>query len=124
METVEVGSKPEGVSWVGALDMSGNVGEWTSSTYQDYPYDAADGRENDGGYSSRVLRGGSHAGGSLELRAADRLMYTPMGKGWLHGARCARTFDDSSPEEGSTPLEGHTTEGDNVTFVFDQAVYG
>jgi predicted esterase len=29
----------------------------------------------------------------------------------------------ASAQQGSTPLEGHTIEGDNVTFVFDQALY-
>jgi formylglycine-generating enzyme required for sulfatase activity len=93
MRTAEVGSTPGGASWVGALDMSGNVGEWTSSLSQDYPYDAVDGREDDSGYDRRVLRGGTHSDGAAVLRAADRLTYTPTGKGWLHGARCARSFD-------------------------------
>lgn len=33
-----VGSNPNDVSWVGVLDMSGNVTEWTSSLYTLYPY--------------------------------------------------------------------------------------
>ncbi|HEC21824.1 MAG TPA: TIR domain-containing protein, partial [Chloroflexi bacterium] len=43
-----VGSRPGGVSWVGALDMSGNLWEWVSSIYAFYPYDPDDGREADG----------------------------------------------------------------------------
>jgi serine/threonine protein kinase/formylglycine-generating enzyme required for sulfatase activity len=33
-----IGTLPEGISWVGALDMAGNVAEWVSSGYADYPY--------------------------------------------------------------------------------------
>ena len=37
-KTASVGNYPSGRSWVGALDMAGNVWEWTSSLYKDYPY--------------------------------------------------------------------------------------
>jgi iron(II)-dependent oxidoreductase len=60
--TADVGSILEGASWVGALDMSGNVWEWTSSLDENYPYNASDGREGDAGNRAvilRVLRGGS-----------------------------------------------------------------
>ncbi len=33
MQTADVGSRPGGASWVGALDMSGNVWEWVADWY-------------------------------------------------------------------------------------------
>ena len=40
-----------------AADMAGNVWEWCSSQYKDYPYRADDGRENLTEYASRVRAG-------------------------------------------------------------------
>lgn len=54
-----VGSFPNGASPYGAMDMAGNVWEWTSSLYKPYPYDSRDGREDRNARGSRVERGGS-----------------------------------------------------------------
>ena len=92
--TAEVGSLTDGASWVGALDMAGNVLEWTSSLYTPYPYDAEDGRERDTGASgdvTRVLRGGSWFNFAGLPRAADRGAYPPDGTSDFMGFRCARS---------------------------------
>ena len=95
-ETAPVGSYPGGASWVGAMDMSGNVWEWTSSIYRPYPADGAaggttigaDGGEVDG-ESQRVLRGGSwyHTGTDL-LRSAARYAVSPDYGDYVTGFRC------------------------------------
>jgi iron(II)-dependent oxidoreductase len=96
-QTADAGSRPGGVSWVGALDMSGNVWQWMSSSYKAYPYDPKDGREsselarNDQG---RVLRGGSWLSTNTDhLRAAHRIRLNPS---YAYdvvdvGFRCARS---------------------------------
>jgi formylglycine-generating enzyme required for sulfatase activity len=96
--TTDVGSYPNGASWVGALDMAGNVWEWTRSRYEDYPYVKTDGREVDGVPSSLgdvrlVLRGGGFYG-TAARRSADRLGSRPGGGGSDVGFRCARPYSD------------------------------
>ncbi len=71
--TVPVGSLPDGASWVGAMDMAGNVWEWVSTMLEDYPYDPADGRENLDTDGQRVLRGGAFRNSSGSVRCAFRL---------------------------------------------------
>lgn len=56
---VAVGSIKQDVSPFGCADMAGNVWQWCSSKYDDYPYDATDGREDATGSEPRVIRGGS-----------------------------------------------------------------
>ncbi len=67
-----VGSYPSGASPYGALDMAGNVWEWTSSSYAQYPYDPKDGREDPESSEGRVLRGGSFDVSALSVRCANR----------------------------------------------------
>ncbi len=92
--TAPVGSYPDGASWVGALDMSGNVWEWTSSIYADYPYDTADGREDAGATSERRgLRGGSWGHFQYAARVAFRYYYLdPSLRSFDFGFRVVRVF--------------------------------
>ncbi len=89
--TSPVGSFPAGASWVGALDMSGNVWEWTSTIYDDfaYPYDATDGRENADSDARRVVRGGSFDDASSALRVAGRFGNLVGFDDFIVGFRCA-----------------------------------
>lgn len=90
--TAEVGSRPDGASWVGALDMSGNVDQWTTTIYKPYPYSATDGRESkDDTNSPRVLRGGSLFSDATNLRAAARQGSNPIKEIFRRGGRCARS---------------------------------
>lgn len=86
-----VGSRPAGVSWVGALDMAGNVWEWVSSIYRPYPYTARDGREDlDDSTSSRVYRGGIGSYIDFAASAPIRFQGVPDTRDWFIGFRCAR----------------------------------
>jgi formylglycine-generating enzyme required for sulfatase activity len=91
-QTNPVMSRPGGVSWVGAHDLSGNVWEWISTTYDQeafpYPYATNDGREDANRTGVlRVVRGGSFDSSANDVRAANR--------GWDYlvfngvGFRCA-----------------------------------
>lgn len=93
--TADVGSKPGGVSWVGAYDLSGNVFEWVSTIYQPYPYDDADGRENpDDTTSPRVYRSGWGSYIDFGVSAPIRFYGEPDSRSWFLGLRCAR--DDNA----------------------------
>jgi len=89
--TADVGTIAAGASWVGALDMSGNVWEWVSSLYEAYPYDISDGRGDTANRTyGRVLRGGSWSNDSPTiLRAAYRVRDIPVSYNNNRGVRCA-----------------------------------
>jgi formylglycine-generating enzyme required for sulfatase activity len=100
--TAPVGSYPDGASWVGAYDMSGNVWEWVSTIYDEdrfpYPYSPDDGREVDGSrdrISLRVLRSSSWASDPGSLHAISRRGYDPVDSDFDIGFRCARSFYSS-----------------------------
>ena len=90
-KTTPVGQYPTGVSPYGALDMAGNVWEWTRSVYTSYPYNPTDGRENVSGPAQKhfTLRGGSWSDDSL-LRTAARAHPSPTNDDRGVGVRLAR----------------------------------
>ncbi len=68
---------PLGDSSYGVADMAGNAGEWTSSLFRPYPYNANDGREAQDSRDKRVVRGGAFADGPEQIRSAARLALPP-----------------------------------------------
>ncbi len=88
-DTAPVGSYPAGASPYGALDMSGNVWEWTSTLIQDYPYNAEDGREDQEVWGERVWRGGPWSNGYWWLRSSVRYRSVPSYWYVNLGFRCA-----------------------------------
>jgi serine/threonine-protein kinase len=84
-----VGSFPENASPYGALDMSGNAWEWTSSRGMAYPYAAGDGREVANYPGKRVVRGGSWGNDDHNARTTSREGQDPENAFWNRGFRCA-----------------------------------
>jgi formylglycine-generating enzyme required for sulfatase activity len=88
-DVAPVGSYPMGASPYGALDMSGNVWEWTGSLIMPYPYDPTDGRENLDANGERVWRGGPWSNGTWWMRSSVRYRSIPT-YWWVNlGFRCA-----------------------------------
>jgi serine/threonine protein kinase/formylglycine-generating enzyme required for sulfatase activity len=78
-QTKSVGSRPGGASWVGALDMAGNLSEWVSDVY--------------GNSTGRTLRGGAWWFSDpyiLENDQRDMLGYDQANN--IVGFRCARDY--------------------------------
>src|SRR6185503_1117906 len=75
----------------GTVDMAGNVSEWTSSLYKDYPYNEADGREAPEDQGDRVFRGGSWAQTQGKATTFIRQYAAPNYADREIGFRCAAT---------------------------------
>jgi formylglycine-generating enzyme required for sulfatase activity len=88
-QTAAVGSRPGGASWVGALDLSGNVWEWVNDWYGTYQLTDQVNPTGAGSGTYRVLRGGSWNFNDDYTRAANRTGYTPDGRYFNDGFRCS-----------------------------------
>jgi formylglycine-generating enzyme required for sulfatase activity len=98
-QTWFVGSKPDGVSWTGAYDLSGNVWEWVNDWYASgYRTTLPDGVVNPQGPGSlisagRVRRAGSWSSSDIKsLGAADRFGRYPRVTDNTYGFRCALSY--------------------------------
>lgn len=94
-DVTQVGSYPAAASPYGALDMSGNVWEWTADWYSaDYYTTLGPETSNPTGPESgseRVIRGGSWADARYQLRLTERFQFNPLGSDNALGFRCVRT---------------------------------
>ena len=92
-ETSAAGLHLAGASPFGALDLAGNVWEWTTSAYRAYPYDATDGREDDESPEPRIVRGGAYSHGPGEIRCSYRHGMLPGAVDHYVGFRLACAAD-------------------------------
>ncbi len=90
--TAPVGSFPRGRSRVGALDLAGNVWEWTGDWYAPYGADAQTDPKGPGQGKARIVRGGAWNTSSLaQLRPTVRHRDPPDKRSFTIGFRCAAT---------------------------------
>ena len=89
-DTTPVGSYPEGASPFGALDMAGNVAEWTADWYDSYATQAETNPQGPSRGTSRVTRGGRWLISYNSSRVTDRDWPDPEERAIDLGFRCAR----------------------------------
>ena len=88
-----VGERPEGASWVGALDMSGGIGEWVNDWYGAYSFEAQTDPSGPSSGKFRLVRGGDwFAHASFFVRTTFRDPKDPGYATSSVGFRCASDF--------------------------------
>jgi formylglycine-generating enzyme required for sulfatase activity len=91
--TEPVGSHPTGRSPYGALDMAGNVWEWTADFHLANYYVASSAKDPEGPSDGdrKVVRGGAFKYGASELLSAGRTYDAPTVHFEHVGVRCAKS---------------------------------
>lgn len=89
-DTAPVGSYPSGVSWVGALDMAGNVREWVADWYGPYTADPQVNPTGPASGEATVPHGGSWLDLPNLIRSANRGGDPPDYSRHNVGFRCAK----------------------------------
>ena len=89
-DTIKVGSKPEGASPFGALDMAGNVEEWTADWWGEYSSEPETNPTGPSSGEERIVRGGSFTSHSYDLYSSNRwnVMESTINSNRI-GFRCA-----------------------------------
>ena len=74
--SASVGSYPAGASWVGALDMAGNVWEWVEDWCGQYDNETQDNPTGPDEGRCKIIRGGAWASPPVGLRTTYRIINT------------------------------------------------
>ena len=90
-DTARVGRFPSGASWIGALDMAGNVREWVAGWYGPYSVDAQLNPSGPAAGDLIVPRGGSWIDNPSIVRSANRGGNTPDYYRDYYGFRCVKS---------------------------------
>jgi formylglycine-generating enzyme required for sulfatase activity len=114
-DTTPVGTYPVGASPYGALDMSGNTWEWTSSLDAGYPYEAGDGREDAEAGGRRIVRGGSFYYTQYQLTCTTR---SPVSTDVINPQNGMRVVFDQ-PRDGERVRFAAPADGATVPPVFE-----
>lgn len=88
VRTSPVGSFPTGKSWCNALDMAGNVWDWTADWYGGYSFTSQTNPTGPASGTFKVLRGGSFLYSETHLRVAHRRLNLPGNRDNYIGFRC------------------------------------